>query len=59
MQSHSHQFHVFPFRRLIPKETRKFLRSPSFATGVLVLFLGLIVFISVLLLASWWESLAL
>lgn len=56
MQSHSHQSRLFPLGRLIPRAARRFLRSPSFATGVLVLVLLLMVILSILLLAPWWES---
>jgi hypothetical protein len=59
MPSHSHQVHIFSFRRLILREARRFLRSPSFAAGVLVLFLMLIATVSILLLSSWLENLAL
>lgn len=58
MHSHSHQFRLFPLRRVIPRRIRKFLSSMSFATGVLVLGLMLIMFISVVLLAPVWEDIA-
>jgi hypothetical protein len=59
MQSGGGQFPAFLLRRLIPKETRRSLRSSSFVTGLLVVFLMLIVTVGIVLLSPWLESLTL
>jgi hypothetical protein len=59
MQSRSRLVHVFPFRKLIPREMRRSLRSPSFETGLLVVLLMLIATVSIVLLSSWFETLTL
>jgi len=56
MQLHRGSVKVFSIRKLIPRETKRSLRSQSFAAGLLVAFLMLIVTVSIVLLSSWLES---